>query len=219
MTRRGGAGSGELIVPVRSSGAGRIEPSGGVEIDLLRHGTDERGRFLAVYSDEASLRRFGPPSSDWMRLATAELLDLAAAAGERVMLDPGAPGARELELCVAPERPGLHAPGEVPQQLLRALVAALRELPQVERAWLVRRGEGWNAGIELAPSAVLKDFDEVRNRLHGVATTVLGTRRLLAVTDVAAPALREQFRELAAPFYQRRSGGWLRRLVGGRQNR
>ena len=37
------------------------------------------------------------------------------------------------------------------------------------------------------PTALLADFDAVRNRLHAVATDTSGSRRLLAVTDLRAP--------------------------------
>jgi hypothetical protein len=67
------------------------------------------------------------------------------------------------------------------------------------------------------PEAVLGDFDAVRNRLHAVATEHLGSRRLLAVTDLRAPALLELYDATAAPFYVRRDQqrGVLGRLFGG----
>jgi hypothetical protein len=69
----------------------------------------------------------------------------------------------------------------------------------------------------MGPDAVLGDFDAVRNRLHAVATEHLGSRRLLAVTDVRAPALREVYDATAAPFYIRHDEqkGLLSRLFGG----
>ena len=65
--------------------------------------------------------------------------------------------------------------------------------------------------------AVLGDFDAVRNRLHAVATEHLGSRRLLAVTDLRAPALLATYDATAAPFYVRRDEhkGIFGRLFGG----
>jgi len=67
------------------------------------------------------------------------------------------------------------------------------------------------------PDAVLGDFDAVRNRLHAVATEHLGSRRHLAVTDLRAPALRDEYDATAAPFFVRRAPGksLLGRLFGG----
>jgi hypothetical protein len=78
------------------------------------------------------------------------------------------------------------------------------DLPQVERAWLLRAGDTWTAGIQLGPDAVLGDFDAVRNRLHAIATEHLGSRRALAVTDLRAPSLREEYKATAPPFFIRR---------------
>jgi hypothetical protein len=49
-----------------------------------------------------------------------------------------------------------------------------------------------------------------------VATEHLGSRRLLAVTDLRAPALREMYDGTAAPFYVRAGErkGILGRLFG-----
>lgn len=230
----------ELLVPVRSSG-GRALDAEGVAADEMRHGTDESGRFLAAYTTGRLLEEFGPPGTDHIRIRGDRLLALAAAAGERVVVDPGAPEQRELaaELVAAlaggppvgvpaaprpaprPLRrgvplPELSAPDEVPPALADALGGALEALPQVDRAWLLRRGEGWTIGVQQAPEATLSDFDEVRNRLHAVATEQLGTRRLLAVTDLRAAALRRRYAELADPFYERGSSrGILGRFFGG----
>ena len=73
-----------------------------------------------------------------------------------------------------------------------------------ERAWLLRAGTAWTAGVQLVPDALLGDFDAVRNRLHAVATEHLGSRKLLAVTDLRAPVLRDMYDATAAPFYVRR---------------
>ncbi len=87
----------------------------------------------------------------------------------------------------------------------------------MERAWLLRAGTAWTAGVQLHPDALLADFDAVRNRLHAVATEHLGSRRLLAVTDLRAPALRDAYDAAAAPFYVRPDDrkGILSRLFGG----
>ncbi|MGH2357118.1 MAG: hypothetical protein ACRDGJ_03770, partial [Candidatus Limnocylindria bacterium] len=113
--------------------------------------------------------------------------------------------------------PELEAPGEIPEPFGTELRRALAELPRVERAWLLREGEGWTAGIQMEADAVLGDFDAVRNRLHAVATEHLGTRRLLAVTDLRAPALLERYAGVAAPFFVADTGrkGFLGRLFGG----
>ena len=225
----------DLVVPVRSSGGERIEAAG-VPLDRMRHGTDERGRFLAAYADAGRLARYGPPETDWIEIAARDLLDAADRAGERVVLDPGAPNQRDVPTGVAtgvpmpersitrptvvapPPRPELAPPGEVPEAFAAALHAALEQLPQVDRAWLLRRGEGWTIGVQLERSAGLSEFDHVRNRLHAVASQQLGTRRLLAVTDLRAPSLREEYEAVASPFYERsRRGGLLSRLFGGRR--
>lgn len=111
----------------------------------------------------------------------------------------------------------LEVPEQVPDPFGRELLAALEDLPRVERAWLLRAGTAWSAGIQLDTDAVLADFDAVRNRLHAVATEHLGSRRLLAVTDLRAQALRDMYDATAAPFYVRRRSprGLLDRLFGG----
>ena len=113
--------------------------------------------------------------------------------------------------------PALAVPDEVPEPFGSALRAALEDLPLVERAWLLRAGDAWTAGIQLVPDAVLGDFDAVRNRLHAVATEHLGSRRALAVTDLRAPSLREEYDATAAPFYvrQHEKRSLLGRLFGG----
>ena len=228
----------ELLVPIRSS-SGRELDAAGVPVDEMRHGTDSAGRFLAAYTDQRLLDEYGPPGTDLVRIRGAALLELAAAAGERIVIDPGAPQQREVpsEIVVSsrgapathalppPVRrpaplPELSAAGEIPRGLGDAIRAALDALPQVDRAWLLRRGDGWTIGVLQAHDATLSDFDEVRNQLHAVATEQLGTRRLLAVTDLRAPTLREQYAAVAPPFYERdgghgRRGGILGRLFGG----
>ena len=228
----------ELLVPIRSS-TGDAPSPGVIGIDAFRHGTDADGeRFLAAFTAPDVLREYGPPGSDHVRIAAREVFERAERAGERVVIDPGAPSQVELAIGVLPflaagidpnrpdalrarrplgDLPPLEAPERVPDPFGRELRAALAELPRIERAWLVRAGTAWNAGIQLDGDAELGDFDAVRNRLHAVATEHLGSRRLLAVTDLRAPALRELYDATAAPFYVRREvqKGFLGRIFGG----
>lgn len=228
----------DLLVPIRSS-SGERPDSGALGVDAFRHGTDEDGeRFIAAFSAPDVMRDFGPPGSDHVRMSARELFERADSAHERVVVDPGAPTQVEIEPGVLPflaagidpNRPDalrarrplgslatLEAPEQVPDPFGRELRAALEDLPQVERAWLLRAGTAWTAGIQLDEEAVLADFDAVRNRLHAVATEHLGSRRLLAVTDLRAQALREMYDATAAPFYVRRTQekGILGRLFGG----
>lgn len=228
----------DLLVPIRSSSGEMPDPEN-LGIDAFRHGTDEDGeRFIAAFSAPEVLREFGPPGSDHVRLPARDLFERADAAHERVVVDPGAPSQVEvaagvlpfLAAGIDPNRPDalrarrplgslatLEAPEQVPDPFGRELLTALDELPQVRRAWLLRAGTAWTAGIQLDDDAVLADFDAVRNRLHAVATEHLGSRRLLAVTDLRAQALREMYDATAAPFYVRRQQrkGLLDRLFGG----
>jgi hypothetical protein len=228
----------DLLVPIRSS-SGEMQDAARLGVDAFRHGTDDAGeRFIAAFTAPEVLAEHGPSGSDHVRIAARELFERADAAQERVVIDPGAPGQVEIATGVLsflaagidPNRPDalrarrplgglatLEAPEQVPDPFGRELRAALEELPQVERAWLLRAGTSWTAGIQMAPDAVLGDFDAVRNRLHAVATEYLGSRRLLAVTDLRAPALREMYDATAAPFYVRRGDqkGILSRIFGG----
>ncbi len=152
-------------------------------------------------------------------------------------MDPGAPTQVEIALGVLPflaagidpnrpdamrarrplgDLPALEVPEQIPEPFGRELHAALTELSQVQRAWLLRAGSAWTAGVMLHPDALLADFDAVRNRLHAVATEHLGSRRLLAVTDLRAPALRDMYDATAAPFYARAEErkGLISRLFG-----
>jgi hypothetical protein len=228
----------DLLVPIRSSTGDAPDPSV-IGIDAFRHGTDGDGeRFVAAFTAPDVLREYGPPGSDHIRMAARDLFERADRAGERVVVDPGAPSQVELSVGVLPflaagidpnrpdalrarrplgDLPPLEAPEQVPDPFGRELRAALAELPHVERAWLVRAGTAWSAGVQLDADAELGDFDAVRNRLHAVATEHLGSRRLLAVTDLRAPALRELYDGTAAPFYVRREEqkGFLGRIFGG----
>ena len=71
--------------------------------------------------------------------------------------------------------------------------------------------------VPLAIIPLITFRDEVRNRLHAIATEHLGSRQQLAVTDLRAPALRERYDSVSAPFYVRRvpRGGFLSRIFGG----
>jgi len=228
----------DLLVPIRSSSGEAPDPNV-IGVDAFRHGTDADGeRFIAAFTAPDVLREFGPPGSDHIRMAARDLFERADRAGERVVLDPGAPAQVELAVGVLPflaagidpnrpdalrarrplgDLPPLEAPEQVPDPFGRELRAALGDLPHVERAWLVRAGTAWSAGIQLDAEAELGDFDAVRNRLHAIATEHLGSRRLLAVTDLRAPALRDLYDATAAPFYVRRDEqkGILGRLFGG----
>lgn len=228
----------DLLVPIRSS-SGETPEASALPVDAYRHGTDDAGeRFIAAFTAPEVLAEFGPPGSDHVRMAARDLFERADAAQERVVIDPGA--ATQVEVAVGvlpflaagidPNRPDalrarrplgslatLEAPEQVPDPFGRELRSALDDLAQVERAWLLRAGTAWTAGIQMVPDAVLGDFDAVRNRLHAVATEHLGSRRLLAVTDLRAPALREMYDATAAPFYVRRGDqkGLLSRIFGG----
>ncbi len=228
----------DLLVPIRSSSGEAPDPAQ-LSIESFRHATDDDGeRFVAAFSAPDVLREFGPPGSDHVRIPARDLFERADAAQERVVVDPGAPTQVEIAVGVLPflaagidpnrpdalrarrplgELPPLEAPEQVPDPFGRELRAALEDLPKVERAWLLRAGTAWTAGIQMTPDAVLADFDAIRNRLHAVATEHLGSRRLLAVTDLRAAALRDMYDATAAPFFVRQlhGKGFLGRLFGG----
>lgn len=227
----------ELLVPVRSSSGEAHDPDS-VTVEHLRHGTDETGeRFIAAFTSKATFSAHGPPGSDAVRMRGRRLFEHADAAQERVVVDPGAPTQVEIASGVMPflaagidpnrpdalrarrplgDLPSLEAPDEIPEPFGREMLAALQHLPQVERAWLLRAGSLWTAGIQMRPGARLADFDAVRNLLHAVASKHLGSRQHLAVTDLRAPALRELYDAAAAPFFARQSGrGIFGRIFGG----
>jgi hypothetical protein len=210
-----------LVVPIRSSTGQAVDPAR-VPIEGMRHGTDDGGRFLAAYSSAEAYHQYGPPGSDAIELPAREVFARAEAAGERVVIDAGAPAELEVPAAVLPflaagidpstpeamrarrpygELPPLEAPTDVPQPFAGELQRALIELPQVARAWLLRAGTSWTIGIQLVPEAELAAFDEVRNRLHAVANDNLGSRRELAVTDLGAPSVREAYESVSGPWY------------------
>ena len=228
----------ELLIPIRSS-SGESPDAERLSIEAYRHGTDDAGeRFIAAFTSPDMLRDFGPPGSDHVRLEARDLFERADAAQERIVVDPGSLAQLEIAVGVLPflaaginpnqpdalrarrpvgEMPPLEVPDQVPEPFGHELRSALEDLGQVERAWLLRAGTAWTAGVQLQPDAVLGDFDAVRNRLHAVASEHLGSRRLLAVTDLRAPSLRDLYDSTAAPFFVRRSQhkSILGRLFGG----
>ncbi len=228
----------DLVVPIRSSTGAAPDPEL-IDTDAFRHGTDDAGeRFIAAFSSPSALAEFGPPGSDSIRMRARDLFERADAMQERVVVDAGAPTQIEVAAGVLPflaagidpnrpdalrarrplgDLPALEVPEQVPEPFGHELHAALADLPQVERAWLLRAGTAWTAGVELHHQALLADFDAVRNRLHAVATEHLGSRRLLAVTDLRARVLREMYDATAAPFYVRNDDrkGFFSRLFSG----
>ena len=226
-----------LVVPIRSS-TGQEVDAGRVPVEAMRHGSDEGGRFLAAYTSPEVYREFGPPGSDAIELPARDVFARAEAAGERVVIDPGAPAQIEVPAAVLPflaagidpttpeamrarrpygELPPLEAPNEVPQPFGAELQRELIELPQVERAWVLRAGTGWTVGIQLVDGADLASFDEVRNRLHAVANEHLAGNRELAVTDLSAASVREAYETVAGPWYVRapdKPKGIMGRLFG-----
>lgn len=227
-----------LLVPVRSSAG---EPLEGTRVpdEALRHGTDETGPFLAAYTTAELADEFGPAGSDRVELLARDFFARAEGAGERVIIDPGSLAQVEVPAAVLPflaagidptspeamaarrphgELPPLEPPTDIPDTLGAALRTTLAELPQVARAWLLRAGRDWTMGVEMADHATLTDYDEVRNRLHALATEHLGSRRDLIVTDLRAASVREAYDAVAAPFYvaaAKSKGGFLAKLLGG----
>jgi hypothetical protein len=226
----------EFIVPIRSSSGESPDPAR-VPNEAFRHASDERGAYLAAYTSPELFGEFGPPGSDHVTLSARDLFARAEGADERLVIDPGSPSQVEVPEGVLPflaagidpktpeamlarrpfgELPPLEAPVDIPDPFGTELHRALGELPQVKRAWLLRAGQAWTVGIEMVPQAELGNFDEVRNKLHALATEHLGSRRNLAVTDLRAPSLREAYDSVAAPFYVAPEApkGFLSRLFG-----
>jgi hypothetical protein len=228
----------DLIVPIRSSTGQPVSPER-VPLTAMRHGTDEKGRFLPAYTTPERYIEFGPPGSDAVELGARELFIRADAAGERVVIDPGSPSQLEVPEAVLPflaagidpttpeamrarrpygELPPLEAPTEVPEPFGSELRRELTLLPQVIEAWLLRAGTGWTLGVLLEPDAELVDFDEVRNRANAVASEHLGSRRELAITDLRAQPVREAYEAAAGPWYIRppeKPKGIIGRILGG----
>jgi hypothetical protein len=228
----------DLIVPVRSSSGQTISPER-VPLSAIRHGTDEKGRFLPAYTTPERYIEFGPPGSDAVELAARDLFIRADTAGERVVIDPGSPAQQEVPEAVLPflaagidpttpeamrarrpfgELPPLEAPTEVPEPFGSELRRELTQLPQVIKAWLLRAGTGWTLGVWLEPDAELVDFDEVRNRAHAVASEHLASRRELTITDLRAQPVLEAYEAVAGPWYVRppeKPKGIIGRILGG----
>jgi SseB protein N-terminal domain len=225
----------DLVVPIRSSGGAVPDPSR-IPSEALRHGQDSRGQFLAAFTSLDSFANYGPPGSDSITLPARSLFERADQAGERVLIDPGSAAQVEVAAGVLPfliagidpatpealrarrplgALPQLEAPAAIPEPFGSALQAALTELTEVQRAWLLRAGTGWTVGIELSDAAPLAEFDAVRNRLHALAAEHLGSRRELIVTDLRGRALRDRYASIAAPIYEiKREQGFLDRLLG-----
>jgi type III secretion system (T3SS) SseB-like protein len=227
----------DLIVPIRSSSGSPVDPNR-VAIEGMRHGTDEKGRFLPAYTSPASYIEFGPPGSDAIEIAARDLFIRAETARDRVVIDPGSPSQLEVPTAVLPflaagidpttpeamrarrpfgELPPLEAPSEVPEPFGSELRRELTDLPQVMEAWLLRAGTGWTLGVLLESDAELVHFDEVRNRAHAVASEHLASRRELAVTDLRAQAVREAYQAASGPWYIRapdKPKGILGRIFG-----
>jgi len=228
----------DLIVPIRSSSGQPVSPDR-VPLTAVRHGTDEKGRFLPAYTTPERYIEFGPPGSDAVELAARELFIRADTAGERIVIDPGSPAQLEVPEAVMPflaagidpttpeamrarrpfgELPPLEAPTEVPEPFGSELRRELTQLPQVIKAWLLRAGTGWTLGVFLEPDAELVDFDEVRNRAHAVASEHLSSRRELTITDLRAQPVREAYEAAAGPWYIRppeKPKGIIGRILGG----
>jgi len=228
----------DLIVPIRSSSGQPVSPDR-VPLTAMRHGTDEKGRFLPAYTTPERYIEFGPPGSDAVELAARELFIRADTAGERIVIDPGSPAQLEVPEGVMPflaagivpttpeamrarrpfgELPPLEAPTDVPEPFGSELRRELTLLPQVIQAWLLRAGTGWTLGVLLEPDAELVDFDEVRNRAHAVASEHLSSRRELTITDLRAQPVREAYEAAAGPWYIRppeKPKGIIGRILGG----
>lgn len=241
---RGGAGAGlgellamMLVVPIRSSSGEAVDPTR-VPLEGMRHGTDGRGRFLPAYTSEDVFRQYGPSGSDAIEMGARDLFARAEVGRVRVVIDPGSPGELEVPGGLVPflaagieptspeamrarrpfgELPPLEVPSDIPEPFGTELASALGELPQVERAWVLRAGSGWTVGILQGADAELTAFDQVRNRLHALAREHLGGRRSLAVTDLSAQPVREAYESVAPPWYVRpaeKPKGFLGRVFG-----
>jgi hypothetical protein len=225
----------DFLVPIRSS-SGAAPIAATVDDVQLRHGMDGAGSFVAAFSSEEAFASLGPPGSDHVVMPARDLFERAASSGDRLIIDPGSPEQVEIASGVLPflaagidpatpgalrarrplgTLPALEAPSAIPDPFGRELLAALDELPEVHRAWLLRAGTAWTVGLEMNDQASLSEFDAARNRLHALATEHLGSRRALIVTDLRAPALRERYASVAPPFHEpSQPRGMLDRLLG-----
>ena len=227
-----------LVVPIRSSTGQAVDPlprTGRLDAPRRRRGRPlPGGLHLARIPSASSARRAATRSS--CRPATSSREPRRPASGWSSI--PAAPAQIEVPAAVLPflaagidpttpeamrarrpygELPPLEAPNEVPQPFGGELQRELAELPQVDRAWVLRAGTGWTVGIVLADGADLASFDEVRNRLHGLANEHLAGHRDLAVTDLSAAAVREAYESVAGPWYVRppeKPKGIMGRLFG-----
>ena len=136
----------------------------------------------------------GAPSQ--VEIATGVLPFLAAG------IDPNRPDALRARRPIG-DLATLEPPEQIPDPFGRELRAALEDLPQVERAWLLRAGTAWTAGIQMVPDA------RARRLRRGAQPAPRGGHRAprlapaLAVTDLRAPALRDMYDATAAPFFVR----------------
>lgn len=224
-----------LLVPIRSS-SGEAPEADLVSVELLRHGTDQLGSFLAAFTSFEAFTVLGPPNSDRIELTGRDLFERADRADERVLVNPGSPDQIEVPAGVLPfllagidlatpdalrarrplgALPVLEVPASIPEPFGTEMRTALAELPAVQRAWLLRVGTAWTVGVQLSPDAPLAEFDAVRNRLHALAAEHLGSRRDLVVTDLRSQSLRSHYQSASAPFYVPPADkGLISRLLG-----
>ena len=218
----------ELLVPIRSSSGAVAGPRALVDADAFRHGTDDEGeRFIAAFTSPDVAGRVRPARQRQRphagaRPVRARRCGAGARRGRPGRADAGrdrgrraaVPGRRHrsepARRAARPSAAGRPAAARGARPGARAVRprAARRPRPTCRRS----SARGCCAPARRGPRAssscrtrVLGDFDAVRNRLHAVATEHLGSRRLLAVTDLRAPVLRDMYDATAAPFFVRRS--------------
>ncbi len=198
-------------------------------------------RAAASWRPTPRRRRIGSsdqPGSDAIELPARDVFARAEAAGERVIIDPGAPAQIEVPAAVLPflaagidpttpeamrarrpygELPPLEAPNEVPQPFGGELQRELAELPQVERAWVLRAGTGWTVGILLATAPTSPPSTRCAIACMRWRNDHLAGHRDLAVTDLSAAAVREAYESVSGPWYVRppeKPKGIMGRLFG-----